>query len=151
MILCFFNLQIACDPIPGRSKVDLKQVIKEVAIMYSGKIGKKFPIQIDIKRRSNKLNGILFNSFQMKKKVTGRMFFNEFFYLKEFEKGKESGSFFGRFFGHNKILGVWTTPDGKSAFPFYLLKKKQYVPGNSKNLNPALDIKINRKSVKLKI
>ena len=149
MILIYLNLQVACDSIPNPSKVDLKQEVKEVAIMYSGKIGNKFPIQIDIKRRSNKLNGILFNSFQMKKKVRGRMFYNEFFYLKEFEKGQESGSFFGRFFGPDKIVGVWTTPDGKSAFPFYLVKNKQYVSGSNKNFNPIRDTKSNGKSIKL--
>ena len=148
MILIFLNLQFGCDLNSDRGTVDLKQEIKEVAIMYSGKIGKKFPIQMDLKRRSNKLNGTLFNSFQAKKKVIGRMFYNEFFYLKEFKKGQESGSFFGRFFTPSKIVGVWTTPDGKSAFPFYLIKEKQYGPANSKDFNPTRDTKTNSKTFK---
>ena len=117
--------------------------------MYNGKIGKKYSIQMDLKRRSNRLHGTLFNSFQNKKKVKGRVFNNEIFYVKEFDKGQETGSFLGRFFAPNKIMGVWTNSDGKSAFPFYLIKKNKYELESGKSSEKDKEITINNKLLKL--
>lgn len=100
-------------------------------LMFKGRIGKKYPIKINLKRKGNNLSGDLFNSFKDRKDVKGKIYDEVIIFLREYESGRETGNFLGRYISKNKITGIWTTADGKGVFSFYLYKNNQNTNINS--------------------
>ena len=102
-----------------------KEPLSFESLMFKGRIGKKYPIKMSLKRKGENLSGTLFNSFNDKKDLRGKIYNENIFILKEFEGGSELGNFIGRYISKNKIAGIWATPDWKGVFPFHLYKNTQ--------------------------
>ncbi len=88
---------------------------------YSGTINKTLRIKMNLTRNGNTVNGSYVYEKVSKPIVLSGSVNGQQFTLKEYdEKGKNTGTFNGRFISEDTIEGSWSNADASKVFPFSL-------------------------------
>ena len=95
------------------------------ALSYVGAINGKYLFQMAFTQKDNILSGTLVNTFEKENKIYGTIDNEGAFLLTEYEEGEKAGVLEGKIIQGVEIKGTWSTPDGETWFPFYLVKKPE--------------------------
>ena len=89
---------------------------------YEGTINGKYFFKMALTREDNILSGTLVNTYKKENDVYGTIDDEDSFVLTEYEDGQKAGVLEGRIMQGGDLKGTWSTPDGKTWFPFFLIK-----------------------------
>jgi hypothetical protein len=96
---------------------------KKIPILnYEGTINGKHFFRMALTREDDSLNGTLISTFNKNNEVFGSIDQDDLFVLTEYEDGKKVGVLEGKFIPDVAFKGTWSTPDGTSWFPFFMIK-----------------------------
>jgi len=114
-------------PLILENKMDMQEqqlgYEKKIPILnYEGTINGKYFFKMTFTRKDNILSGTLINTYRKKNEIFGTIDHEDSFLMTEYEEGHKAGVLEGRIMQGGDLKGTWSTPDGKTWFPFFLIK-----------------------------